>query len=132
MRFSMGLKVPAEDLALVRSVDQNCAKHLSVVNDIWSFEKEVMAAEKAHEEGGVLCSAVAIFADEAELPVEASKRVLYHLSREWEATHERLAKQALGQRDTPELRQYVKGLEYQMSGNEKWSMSTMRYLAPQD
>lgn len=130
MRFSMGLKISPEDLQIARPVDMNCSKHLSVINDIWSFEKELLASQTAHAEGGVLCTGVSTFAHEAEVSIPAAKRVLYALCREWEARHAELVHDALAQRDTPELRAYVKGLEYQMSGNEKWSRSTLRYLAP--
>lgn len=132
MRFSMRLHVRPEDLAVVRAVDMNCSKHLSVINDIWSYEKEVLASETAHEEGGVLCTGVAIFAAETEVSIVAAKRVLYLLCREWEAHHDELVAEALAKRDNPDLRAYVKGLEYQMSGNEMWSRTTLRYLAPRE
>lgn len=130
MRFSMGLRISPEDLALARPADMNCSKHLSVVNDIWSFEKELLASKTAHEEGGILCTSVATFATEADLPIPSAKRVLYWLCREWESRHVELVDEVLAKRDTPELRQYLKGLEYQMSGNEFWSRTTLRYLAP--
>ncbi|OTB02484.1 hypothetical protein M426DRAFT_322581 [Hypoxylon sp. CI-4A] len=132
MRFSMGLVVPPEDLAIVRPIDFNCSRHLSVINDIWSFEKELLASKNAHEEGGVLCSAVSVLADQVGISIDGSKRILYYLCREWEHRHETLVKEMLQVRDTPALRSYVKGLEYQMSGNEMWSRTTMRYLAPKD
>lgn len=112
----------------MRPVDMNCSKHLSVINDIWSYEKEVLASKTAHEEGGALCTGVAIFAAETEVSIVAAKRVLYSICREWEAHHDELVAEALTKRDSPELRAYVKGLEYQMSGNEMWSRSTLRYL----
>lgn len=60
MRFSMALRVPPSDLDLVRPVERNCSNQISVINDIWSYEKEVLAAETLHEEGGTLCTAVAV------------------------------------------------------------------------
>jgi aristolochene synthase len=130
MRFCMGLHLTTEELAIARPVDMNCSKHLSIVNDIWSFEKELLASKTAHEEGGVLCTGVAIFAKGAEVSTNAAKRVLYALCREWEVRHKELEAEVLAQRDTPELRAYLKGLEHQMSGNEMWSRTTLRYLAP--
>jgi len=59
MRFSMALKVPPDELAITRPADQVCSKHLSVVNDIWSYEKEYIASQTLHDEGGVLCTCVA-------------------------------------------------------------------------
>ncbi|RYP13362.1 hypothetical protein DL765_006903 [Monosporascus sp. GIB2] len=73
MRFSMALRVSPEDLAIARPVDRNCSRHLSVMNDIWSFEKEVIASQSGHSEGGILCSAVSTLHDAADIPIEASK-----------------------------------------------------------
>ncbi|KAF1829175.1 Aristolochene synthase in complex with 12,13 Difluorofarnesyl diphosphate [Decorospora gaudefroyi] len=127
MRFCMGLRMSTEELAIARPVDMNCSKHLSIINDIWSFEKELLASKTAHKEGGALCTGVAIFAEGAEVSTSAAKRVLYALCREWEERHKELEAEALAQRNTPELRAYLKGLEHQMSGNEMWSRTTLRY-----
>lgn len=130
MRFTMALRLPTQYLDIVRPVDRNCSKHLSVMNDIWSFEKEVLTAQTGHKEGGVLCSAVSTMSDAAEIPTDAAKRVLYSMCREWERSHERLVQEVLGKVDDDTMRAYLKGLELQMSGNETWSTSTLRYLAP--
>ncbi|KAI0883022.1 Aristolochene synthase in complex with 12,13-Difluorofarnesyl diphosphate [Annulohypoxylon maeteangense] len=132
MRFSMALTVPASDQEMVRPVDRNCSKHLSVINDIWSYEKEVLAAQTLHEEGGMLCTAVAVLGKEAEISTDAAKRVLYHLCREWEIEHQILVAGILARKDTPVLRAYLQGLELQMSGNELWSKTTLRYVQPKD
>ncbi|KAK5637152.1 hypothetical protein RRF57_012864 [Xylaria bambusicola] len=130
MRFSMGLKVSPEDLDRLRPADRVCSKHLSIVNDIWSFEKEALVAKEGHKEGAVLCNAVDILATEAEIPPGSAKNVLYHLCREWEMIYEAQTRALLAQKDTPVIEAYLKGLEYQMSGNEEWSATTLRYLAP--
>lgn len=127
MRFCMCVSLTEHEANLARDVDMNCSKHLSVVNDIWSFEKEVATAAVGHEEGAVLCTSVSILAREAAISVVAAKRTLYMLCREWEVRHEDLTAAVLGKCDSPHLRAYFKGLEYQMSGNEAWSRSTPRY-----
>lgn len=130
MRFTIGLSIPLSDLDLARPVDMNCSKHLSIINDIWSFEKELLTSQTAHEEGGSLCTGVATIAADAEISTAAAKRVLYSLCREWEAQHFGLVQAVLARQDTPELRKYLQGLEYQMAGNELWSRTTLRYLVP--
>lgn len=130
MRFSMGIRATVEDLDLLRPLYQNCAKHISVMNDIWSYEKEVLAAETLHPEGGVLCSAVQTLAKAANIPPAAAKRVLYALLREWESMHEVMAQKILEQNNAEALATHIKGLELQMSGNEAWSRATARYLSP--
>lgn len=127
MRFCMNIKLAKEEAELVRELDMNCSKHLAVINDIWSFEKELTAANVGHEEGGALCSSVSIMATEASISYPATKRTLYLLCREWELKHIELASSVIKQCDNASLRAYMEGLEYQMSGNEAWSRTTARY-----
>ena len=129
MRFSMQLQLSPAELESVRPVERNCSKHISVVNDIYSFDKEVAAAKNAHKEGGALCSSVQIMAHEGDLTIAASKRVLWVLCREWELVHQQLVAKREGDLKTasPVVSDYMKGLEYQMSGNRHWSHTTKRY-----
>ncbi|MCJ1258244.1 carbonyl reductase (NADPH-dependent) ari1 [Lignoscripta atroalba] len=129
MRFVMGLHVAPAELDSVVALERNCSKHISVVNDIYSWEKELIASKTGHAEGSALCSGVLIMANEAKLSIEGSKRVLWQMCREWEQAHVDLVAEtkAAGNAHT-DLEEYMKGLEYQMSGNELWSQSTKRYL----
>ncbi|KAI1356556.1 Aristolochene synthase from penicillium Roqueforti [Xylaria sp. FL0043] len=129
MRFSMSLRLTPEELELVKPVDEN---YISIINDIFSWEKELEQSYSGHEEGSVLCSSVQVLADEANLTIEASKRVLFSMAREWELTHIKLEdcirnSSALSEDRKGTVLSYVKGLEYQMSGNELWSATTLRY-----
>lgn len=132
MRFSMNLDMSPSELDLCRPVERNCAKHISVINDIYSFEKEIAAAKTGHHEGAAVCSSVQIMARESDLDVLGSKRVLFLLCREWEAVHRRLVTERESEKCTPAMSAYVQGLEYQMSGNEQWSHTTMRYNSVAD
>lgn len=119
----------ADELAGMKALEANCSKHLSIVNDIYSFAKEERASRTGHREGAHLCSAVKILADQTNLEIAAAKRVLWVMVREWETTQDQLVSEKL---QTPEgcseaAKLYMKGLEYQMSGNEQWSKTTLRY-----
>lgn len=129
MRFSMGIRLTETELASMTALEQNCSKQISVVNDIYSWEKELQASKTGHKEGSALCSAVKVLAYSANLDIGASKRVLWHLVREWEHVHDELcAEMASSPKGYSEAVQaYAKGLEYQMSGNELWSRTTKRY-----
>lgn len=131
MRYSMAIGVNQSELALARPVEMNCSKHISVVNDIYSYEKEILAAKEGHLEGGALCSSVQIMAIEADVNIDAAKRILWAMCREWELCHHdlviELEKRADKAKFSPGLAAHVKGLEYQMSGNELWSRTTRRY-----
>jgi aristolochene synthase len=76
MRFVMKLNLSTEELELIRDMDKNCSKHISVVNDIFSWEKELMKSMVGYEEGSVLCSSVQVMAAIAKISIDAAKRVL--------------------------------------------------------
>jgi len=132
MRFSMDLHLTPAELATVVPLERNCAKHISIVNDIYSWEKELLASQTGHSEGSALCSAVQVVSQGGKISVEASKRVLWTFAREWEFQHELLAAERFNHLDgcSQGIKDYIKGLEYQMSGNELWSKTTLRYKTP--
>lgn len=129
MRYSMALQITPEELGWASPADMLFSKHLSVVNDIWSYEKEYKAAQNAHHEGGVLCTCVDILARDTDLKIPATKRILYSMCREWELEYAQQVERILGMRDSPALRAYLDGLELQMAGNEAWSKTTLRYVS---
>ncbi|KAM3453265.1 hypothetical protein MY3296_003856 [Beauveria thailandica] len=63
---------------------------------------------------------------------EATKACLWTMVREWEVKHEPLCSVPFVPANisniSKEAMLYLKGLEYQMSGNELWSRTTPRYL----
>ncbi|KAJ8104848.1 hypothetical protein ONZ43_g7662 [Nemania bipapillata] len=130
MRFAMDLHLTPEELEAMKPVEHNCSKHISIVNDIYSWEKELAQSLKTGEEGSVLCSAVKVLADNAALDIEAARACLWTMVREWEVKHEVLCSEPyMSPQTTTEAQMlYLKGLEYQMSGNELWSRTTPRYL----
>ena len=125
LHCSVNIHLSSLELAEVR----NCAKHISIVNDTYSHEKELKASQIRQEEGSYLCSAVKVMAEEINLDVAAAKRVLWTIVREWERMHEDLVKERTytPRGCTQAVKDYMKGLEYQRSGNEQWSKTTRRY-----
>ncbi|KAK6082922.1 aristolochene synthase [Seiridium cupressi] len=114
MRYTMELRPTPKEMVMLKPLEENCSKHLSIVNDIYSYEKE----------------AVKVLATETGLKVAATKRVLWSLVREWELTHNEMC-EGLGN-CSKTVKDYIRGLQYQMSGNELWSRTTPRYLWPAD
>ena len=125
MQFVMKLTLTPEEHGSLESIETNCAKHISVVNDIYSWGKELRQSKASGKEGSILCSSVKIVADECNVEPDASKRILWTMCREWERTHLKLVEQTKDSGQHMVL--YCKGLGYQMSGNELWSRSTKRY-----
>jgi aristolochene synthase len=125
MRFVMKLELTVTELKYVEDVDLNCAKHISVINDTYSWEKELKKSMASHKEGAILCSSVKVVAEECGVNYEAAKRILWSMCKEWELTHLHLTKQKIGSRS--EVMAYCRGLGHQMSGNKIWSRTTDRY-----
>ena len=153
VRFTMCIDVPQSSLSCTSKMERYVSKHIAVVNDIYSYPKEVIAAQEGHKEGGALCTAVQILADETSLGAESASRVLWQMIREWELEFQRLCDQVLRDMDNrrdsgiktcdeiddmngfpttlenenDELKTYVGALEYLCSGNEAWSRISKRY-----
>ncbi|KAI8626356.1 Aristolochene synthase in complex with 12,13-Difluorofarnesyl diphosphate [Xylariaceae sp. FL1651] len=130
MRFVLEIRLSIDELAAVKPADVNMGRHILVLNDIWSYEKEAQTARNTQQEGGILCNSVAILSAEADLSAASSKRVLLHMCREWEYRHRHLLDSLLSlhtQDRAVTLTAYFRGLAAQMCGNEHWSKLTSRY-----
>ena len=137
MRYGMALKVTDSALDTIKELEISYSRLGIIVNDIHSFEKEIRAYDRANTDGAVVLNMVQMQAQETGVSHATAKRVLWVLCREWELQHLELVKQreqaldlygaeGKGERDE-DLRLYMKGLEYVLSGNEKWSAYTERY-----
>jgi aristolochene synthase len=127
MRLVMGLHLEPSEAVEMEPLEQNCAKHISIINDIYSWEKELKASKSGHLEGSSLCSGVLVLAQCSGLEISAAKRVLWAMTREWELVHDQMVAHQKDNGCSEAVSMYMKGLEYQMSGNELWSKTTLRY-----
>ena len=127
MRFAMDLRLSAHELEGLALLERTCSRQISVVNDIFSWSKELLASQKSQAEGSSLCTAVKVMADETGLEIEAAKRVLWVLTREWESVYDQLAREIEQSAPSESVMRYLTGLRFQMSGNEEWSRTTLRY-----
>lgn len=121
--------------AIIHHVDHICAKHISIVNDICSWDKELKKSQEGSScEGSALCNSVEVAMreygctdDGEDGGVQEAKQILWGTARDLEL-------EFLGYLDevqAPEfdecVRAYVRGLGWQMAGNEVWSRTTGRY-----
>ncbi|KAF7329312.1 Aristolochene synthase in complex with 12,13 Difluorofarnesyl diphosphate [Mycena kentingensis (nom. inval.)] len=103
-RFSAGVLLSDTERKLIHPLELNYAHHLSVMNDCWSYDKELRAARELHPEGGVLCNAVANLVEDTGMPVIEARGELYRRCREWEECHDQLAVEMLAKWDTKEYK----------------------------
>ncbi|KAF4830995.1 Aristolochene synthase [Colletotrichum siamense] len=76
MRFAMDVHLSDEEVAEMREVEMNSAKHISIVNDIYNWEKELKESQIASEEGSILCSGVKVLANSTGFCIESAKTCL--------------------------------------------------------
>jgi len=125
----MAQHVPASDLARAHDLEKNYSDCITSINDVCSYDKEALAARTLHREGGSVCSAVQVLADETGLPPQMTKRIMWSMIREWERNHERIVEELINQGSCSEdFVGYVDGIKSQLSGTELWSRTTLRYL----
>jgi len=123
----MDLHLSHAEVKSMDRLERYSARHISAVNDITSWEKEVRASQMGHHEGSVLCSAVKVVMEETGVGVEAAKKMLWLMTREWEEVFNGIVRENLESECGQVVEDYMRGLEYQMSGNELWSLTTSRY-----
>ena len=133
----MDLRVSEANLEGLKELEVLYSSFGMIVNDIYSFHKEVRAYKEGGMEGGEILNAVEMQAQDTGVSYASAKRVLWVLCRELELVYldkiqaieaemDRVGLEGKGEKDQ-DLRAYLKGLEYVMSGNEKWSEYTERY-----
>ena len=129
MRYAMDLKVTEEAISTIGPISESYSRHAVIVNDIYSFPKELRAWNRHHEEGAQIPNLVMLQAQETGVTFEAAMRVLWILCRECELEHLDLVskREAAVEGCVEDLKIYMKGLEYIMGGNEMWSSYTHRY-----
>ncbi|KAK7000163.1 Aristolochene synthase in complex with 12,13 Difluorofarnesyl diphosphate [Favolaschia claudopus] len=127
--YCTGLTIPMTDLAVAESLHEICMNHIVYGNDAWSYDKELKKAQETADHGPVQAfSSVSSLMDASGgITSRCAKRVLVFLQREMEVLFAERSDEVLRTKDTPEMRRYIKMLEYQMSGSELWGTKTLRY-----
>ncbi|KAK0669936.1 putative terpene cyclase [Cercophora samala] len=124
--------ITASERQLLRPLERIANYHVSILNDVFSFEREWRAAERNGEGGGALVNGVAVLAEEANVGVLAARGLCVGLVRAWEGEFVRLVGEVLagegGGDGDGRLRRAVEGIERRMSGAEAFSWRTGRYL----
>ncbi|KAJ5250893.1 hypothetical protein N7489_001303 [Penicillium chrysogenum] len=130
IRFSARLYLTTAELDKTAPLASIAFRHVSVMNDIYSWEKEWKVYQANPTDGARPFSAIYIFANETGLPYTACKRLMYSYCRELELafkqSSDEIRHNSLASL-THELEMYIKGLEYFMCGIELWSQWTPRY-----
>ena len=133
----MDLNVSEANLEAIKDIEISYSNLGIIINDIYSFEKEVRAYSKGGMECSKVLNMVQMQALETGVSYASAKRLLWVLCREWELQHQEMVQRKEVELDlhglegkgeaNEDLRVYLKGLEHVLSGNERWSEYTERY-----
>ncbi|KAL3475699.1 isoprenoid synthase domain-containing protein [Aspergillus californicus] len=130
IRFVNNIMLTPAQLSEFEALENTTVRHMILVNDILSWEKEIKEARESNQEGSAVCSAVPILARNLGVGYDGAKRILWASCRELEGSFGDLAVDVLGRLkggNLAEGKRYIEALEYLASGNEEWSRTTSRY-----
>ncbi|KAJ5782243.1 hypothetical protein N7457_004017 [Penicillium paradoxum] len=130
LRFGAKLHLTTAELEKSAALESTAFRHVGVMNDIYSWNREWKVYQENPTDGAQPLSAVYILANETGLPFEACKRLLYSYCRELELVLENTGDEIRHDNtksSSRELETYTRGLEYFMRGLELWSQWTPRY-----
>ena len=129
VRYSCRIHLSEETLKSLDGMVELFDKMGMVVNDIYSFNKELYLWNKDHKEGAKMLNIVIYMSNDAEVSYATAKRILWVLCREWEIDYQDMMTKAMQEKygSNDDVKKYIKALEYVVGGNEFWSAKTERY-----
>ncbi|KAF4625640.1 hypothetical protein G7Y89_g12523 [Cudoniella acicularis] len=130
-RWAMDVEIPAAEKPWLQKLEYNSVDHIIIVNDLFSWEKELLQASisKETEIGGDLVSAITVVMKEQKMDEQTAKAFLAKKVHEIEVKQFEL----IGEREKSggpiltDTRRYADCLATMAAGNESWSRITARY-----
>ncbi|KAF4966447.1 hypothetical protein FZEAL_10654 [Fusarium zealandicum] len=129
-RWAMDITLPPDEKQWLRELGHNASAQIVLVNDLFSWEKEVLEARDCEGKiGGYLFNAIAIVMEEQGISEQAARVFLARKVQDVENNHFRLVAERAktGKPIPPDVLRYIDCLEDMCAGNEAWSRITARY-----
>ena len=104
-------------------IDRNIGIHVCVVNDLFSWDKEILDAAETNYD---IVNAISIVMNQHNVDAEVARSRLAMKVPELELRHDQLLQQTLNP-FSMESQRYIEFLVCLASGNESWSRLTARY-----
>ncbi|KAL5336610.1 isoprenoid synthase domain-containing protein [Aspergillus crustosus] len=138
IRFVNDITLTPSTLSKFAPLELATIRHVTLTNDIISWDKELKEATESNQEGAALFSAIPIVAKKQAIGFEEARAVLWNSVREYEGEIALLEKDLIegvadgqgeeaGGDEKRQVERYIRGLKYLASGNEEWSKTTSRY-----
>lgn len=120
-----GTSVPQHEKDQVHENDPNIAAHVCIVNDLFSWDKELLHAD---EMDGDIVNVVSIVMREDNVDVATAQARLSEKVQQLKRRHYLLLQEAQSTKPlSPESQRYIRFLTTLASGNEPWSRLTAMY-----
>ncbi|KAK4222457.1 putative terpene cyclase [Podospora fimiseda] len=119
------LKLTTTQREKLRPLERIANYHVSILNDVFSFDREWKAAREQGE-GAVMVNGVMVLSEELGVGVGVGRGVCVGIVRGWETEFLGLVEEMGLEGEL--MKRAVKGIERRMAGAEGYSWRTRRYL----
>ncbi|KAH7048409.1 isoprenoid synthase domain-containing protein [Macrophomina phaseolina] len=128
LTFGMGLTIKEEEIEECRLLSRDAYIIFGLQNDLYSWDKEVAAAEKIGQKHVV--NAVYVIMKEHGVGVDDAKQICRRVILEHEAKYIKTLREVEKRTDlSHDLKRFVEALQYSSTGNVLWSVLCPRYHA---
>lgn len=129
MAFGLDISLTPIEIKTIAEIETLQAYHLLVINDYYSFEKELLDSQTKHLEGAKLFNVVSVLADEIDVSYTSSKAIIDVMLKKWEEEWRVMVEKIEAKGECTEtMKKYLRGKEYMNLGNVVWSATTRRYV----
>ncbi|KAM5349173.1 hypothetical protein ACJ41O_008996 [Fusarium nematophilum] len=126
MIFAMGLSIPSHEHPLRSDLCRPAWVALGLTNDLYSFDKELEAANRAGESH--VCNALWVMMREQSIDKDEAKALCRHMIRDSVAQYVETVRSASARDDLSlDLRIFLEAVQYILSGNVVWTLGAPRY-----
>lgn len=124
--FGLGISIPEEEMDLCEKLTRPAWIHISLTNDLYSWEKEYQAFLEHGKT--TIFNAIWVLMREHSVTIEDAKDLCRQKIKESVAEYLHTVEESRNNKNLSlDLRKYIECMQYQMSGNVVWGMLAPRY-----
>ena len=126
MTFAMGISIPKDDLDLCHRLASIAYIHLSLTNDLYSWQRECETAKAMGQDH--VFNAISVLMEEHSVSEEEAKVLCKEKIKMATIDFRKIVRNTNERTDVSvESKRYLEALLYSMSGNVVWSLECPRY-----
>ena len=124
--FGMGISIPEEELDLCHELANTAYLNLGLTNDLYSWQKEYETAQALGQD--FVVNVIAVLMEEHNISEEQAKALCKEKIKTTIVDFQKIVRDTNERTDiSVDLKRYLEGLLYSLSGNLVWSLECPRY-----